>query len=52
MVKIFKGGKVTVPYHVRELHGVCDGDYVRVELVEVLKRNDSGEWVRRRVGSG
>jgi len=40
---------VTVPVHVRELCGVCDGDYVRLELVEVLKRDASGDWVKRRV---
>ena len=49
MVKVFKGGKLTVPIHIRELYSVCDGDYVRVELVEVLKRDGQGEWVKRRV---
>jgi hypothetical protein len=33
----------------RELFGVEDGDYVRLGLVEVLKKEDEG-WVRRKVG--
>ena len=32
MVRVFKGGKVTVPKRLRELFGVEDGDYVRLAL--------------------
>ena len=49
VVRVFKGGKVTVPKRLRELFDVEDGDYVRLALLEVLKRGDGG-WVRRRVG--
>jgi hypothetical protein len=49
VVRVFRDGKVTVPVHVRELCGVCDGDYVRLGLVEVIKRAEGGEWVKRRV---
>ena len=49
VARVFKGGKVTVPKRFRELFGVEDGDYVRLALVEVLKRSESGEWVRRKV---
>jgi bifunctional DNA-binding transcriptional regulator/antitoxin component of YhaV-PrlF toxin-antitoxin module len=49
VVRVFKGGKVTVPKRLRELFGVEDGDYVRLGLVEVLKRSEGG-WVRRKVG--
>lgn len=49
VVRVFKGGKVTVPKRLRELFGVEDGDYVRLALVEVLKKEDEG-WVRRKVG--
>lgn len=49
VARVFKGGKVTVPKRLRELFNVRDGDYVRLALVEVLKRQDDGEWVRRRV---
>lgn len=49
VARVFKGGKVTVPKRLRELFDVKDGDYVRLALVEVLKKGDKGEWVRRRV---
>ena len=49
VVRVFKGGKVTVPVHVRELCGLGDGDYVRLGLVEVMKRVEGGKWVKRRV---
>jgi len=49
VAKVFQGGKVTVPKRLRELFGIEDGDYVRVALVEVMKRS-GGEWKRRRVG--
>jgi hypothetical protein len=49
VARVFKDGKVTVPKHVRDLWGVVDGDYVRLVLVEVLKRGEGGEWVRRKV---
>lgn len=51
MVRVFAGGKVTVPRRLRELFEVDDGDYVRLALIEVLKRSKSGDWVRRRVES-
>ncbi len=47
VVRVFKGGKVTVPKRLRELFKVEDGDYVRLALVEVLKKNESGDWVRK-----
>ncbi|MEM3623345.1 MAG: hypothetical protein QXR76_06215 [Candidatus Bathyarchaeia archaeon] len=49
VARVFKGGKVTVPKRLRELFDVNDGDYVRLALVEVLKKGDKGEWVRRKV---
>ena len=48
VARVFGGGKVTVPKRVREVLGVEDGDYVRLGVVEVLKR-EGGKWVRRRV---
>jgi len=48
VVRVFKGGKVTVPKRFRDVFGVEDGDYVRLVLVEVLKRQGEG-WVRRKV---
>jgi bifunctional DNA-binding transcriptional regulator/antitoxin component of YhaV-PrlF toxin-antitoxin module len=49
VVRVFTGGKVTVPKQLRERFGVGDGDYVRLVLVEVLKKGDDGEWVKRSV---
>jgi bifunctional DNA-binding transcriptional regulator/antitoxin component of YhaV-PrlF toxin-antitoxin module len=49
VVRVFTGGKVTVPKQLRERFGVEDGDYVRLVLVEVLKKGDGGGWVKRRV---
>jgi bifunctional DNA-binding transcriptional regulator/antitoxin component of YhaV-PrlF toxin-antitoxin module len=39
VVRVFQGGKVTIPKRVRELLEVEDGDYVRLGVVEVIKRN-------------
>ena len=50
VARVFGGGKVTVPKRLRELLGVVDGDYVRLGVVEVLRR-EGGGWVRRRVKS-
>jgi len=40
VARVFGGGKVTIPSTVRELLGVQDGDYVRLEVVEVIKEED------------
>jgi hypothetical protein len=42
VVRVFKGGKVTVLKRLRDIFGVGDGDYVRLALVEVLKKEDAG----------
>ena len=42
MAKVFSGGKVTIPKRLRELLGVVDGDYVRMSVVEVVKRKKEG----------
>ena len=34
--RVFQGGKVTVPRAVRDLLGIVDGVYVRLEVVEVI----------------
>ena len=35
-MRVFQGGKVTIPKRLRELFEVEDGDYVRLTLVEVI----------------
>lgn len=32
---------MTIPLHLRELLGIQDGDYVRLTVVEVVKRTKS-----------
>jgi len=43
VAKVFSGGKVTIPVRIRELMGVRDGDYVRLEFLEVVLKGDGGE---------
>jgi len=38
VARVFQGGKVTIPKRLRELLEVEDGDYVRLGIVEVVKR--------------
>ena len=49
VARVFTNGKVTVPKQLRERFGVEDGDYVRLAMVEVLKKSEDGEWVKKRV---
>jgi bifunctional DNA-binding transcriptional regulator/antitoxin component of YhaV-PrlF toxin-antitoxin module len=49
VARVFKDGKITIPKHLRDLHCVTDGDYVRSALIEVLKKGDNGEWTRKKV---
>ncbi len=41
---------MTVPKRLREVLAVADGDYVRLAVVEVLKR-EGDKWVRKTVQS-
>ena len=42
-------GKVTVPKQLRARLNVSNGCYVRLALVEVLKKGDGGVWIKRRL---
>ena len=37
VARVLQGGKVTIPKRLRELLGVEEGDYVRLDLVEVIE---------------
>jgi len=37
VVRVFQGGKVTIPKRLRELLAVEDGDYVRLGVMKVIK---------------
>jgi len=45
VVHVFACGKVTVTRRLRVLFEIKDGDYVKLGLVEVLKRDEKGEWL-------
>ena len=49
MVRVFAGGKVTVPKQLRDRFRFGDGEYVRLALVEVLRKGDDGEWTKMKV---
>ena len=42
-------GKVTVPKQLRARFNVSNGCYVRLALVEVLKKGYGGVWIKRRL---
>lgn len=48
VAKVYARGKVTIPLSVREVLNIEDGDYVRVSILEVIRR--SGGVRRRRRG--
>jgi len=50
VARVVGGGKVTIPLRVRDLLGIRDGDYVRLSLVEVVKRSRKAEGVERGKG--
>jgi len=43
--RVLKGGKVTIPKRLRELLEIEDGVYVRLGVVEVIKRRGK-QWVK------
>ncbi|WP_309493585.1 hypothetical protein [Candidatus Hecatella orcuttiae] len=49
--RVLRDGKVTIPKRIRELVGVVEGDYVRLELVGVVKAKVARRG-RGRVGRG
>ena len=46
--RVLKGGKVTIPKRLRELWEIEDGVYVRLGVVEVIKRRGK-QWVKLEV---
>jgi len=47
VAKVVAGGKVTIPRRLRDLLGIEDGDYVRVSLVEVIRKAAKTERRRK-----
>ena len=42
VARVLQNGKVTIPKHLRELLRVKDGDYVRLDLLEVIRVEGKG----------
>lgn len=36
--RVYEDGKVTIPKELRDLHDIAEGDFVRLEIVEVVRR--------------
>jgi bifunctional DNA-binding transcriptional regulator/antitoxin component of YhaV-PrlF toxin-antitoxin module len=49
VAQVYGDGRVTLPRQLRKRFNIEDGDYARLVLVEVLKKNGAGEWVKRKV---
>jgi AbrB family looped-hinge helix DNA binding protein len=41
--KVSENGKLTLPKEVRELQGIKEGDFVRVQILEVIRRAPDGD---------
>lgn len=40
MARVFAEGKVTIPLRIRDLLKIEDGDYVRLSIIEVVKKTE------------
>jgi len=47
VARVVAGGKVTIPRRLRDLSGIEDGDYVRLSLVEVIRKAAKTERRRK-----
>jgi len=52
IARVVTDGKVTVPKRVRDLLDICEGDYVRLSLLEVIKKKESREDAGKRKAAG
>ena len=49
MARIYTDSRITIPAQVRKRFEIKKGDYVRLILVEVLKKSETGAWVKKKV---
>jgi len=45
--RVVAGGMVTIPQRLRYLLGIEDGDYVRLSIVEVIRKTEKKERQRK-----
>lgn len=38
--RVYEDGKVTIPKELRDLHGITEGDFVRLAIVEVVRASE------------
>jgi len=47
MARVFGGGKVTIPELVREVLKIEEGDYVRVSISQVIKKQQKQQQKKK-----
>ena len=48
VAQVYTDSRITVPTQMRKRFEIKKGDYVRLILVEVLKKSETGKWVKRK----
>ncbi len=38
--RVYENAKVTIPKELRELHGIENGDYVKLQIMDVIRKED------------
>ena len=41
--RVYENSKVTIPKEIRELHGIEEGDFVKLQVVEVIRAKPQKE---------
>ena len=49
MAQVYTDSRITVPKQMRKRFEIKKGDYVRLVLVEVLNKSETGKWIKRKV---
>jgi AbrB family looped-hinge helix DNA binding protein len=49
VTRVYTDSRITVPVQIRKRFEIKNGDYLRLILVEVLKKTETGKWVKKKV---
>jgi len=49
VAQVYTDSRITVPKQMRKRFEIKKGDYVRLVLVEVLNKSETGKWIKRKV---